>query len=191
MATKLTSSLRKSIDAEKQSVEDKQPETAKKRTVRKAVVKTAPVTAPKVAKSESASPATKVVKPEPVVEIKPVAKTPAVNITPEVKKYTGPILELGSSNPLLQKSLDVIKNSNAEIANYSHEFVTSFLENLLAINDDLTDYIKKLTDINNLSNVHNANLEFLTALRRRQKELIDKNMQLTSKLNLFQFPKIF
>jgi hypothetical protein len=191
MATKLTSSLRKSIDAEKQSVEDKQPETAKKRTVRKTVAKAVPVAAPKVAKSESASLAAKVVKPEPVVEIKPVAKTSTVNITPEVKKYAGPILELGSSNPLLQKSLDVIKNSNAEIANYSHEFVTLFLENLLAINDDLTDYIKKLTDINNLSNVHNANLEFLTALRRRQKELIDKNMQLTSKLNLFQFPKIF
>ncbi len=191
MATKLTSSLRKSIDAEKQSVEDKQPETAKKRTVRKAVVKAVPVTAPKVAKSESASPASKVVKPEPVVEIKPVAKDPAVNMASEIRKYAGPMLELGSSNPLLQKSLDIINDSNAEMANYSHEFVTSFLENLLAINDDLADYIKKLTDINNLSNVHNANLEFLTVLRRRQKELIDKNMQLTSKLNLFQFPKIF
>ena len=191
MATKLTSSLRKSIDAEKQSVEDKQPETAKKRTVRKTVAKTVPVAAPKVAKSESATLAAKVVKSEPVVEIKPVAKTSTVNTTSEAKKYIGPALELGSSNPLLQKSLDVIKNSNVEIANYSHEFVTSFLENLLAINDDLTDYKKKLTDINNLSNIHNANLEFLTALRRRQKELIDKNMQLTSKLNLFQFPKIF
>ncbi|TXI97141.1 MAG: hypothetical protein E6Q32_12300 [Neisseriales bacterium] len=191
MATKLTSSLRKSIDAEKQSVEDKQPETAKKRTVRKTVAKTVPVAAPKVAKAESATLAAKVIKSEPVVEIKPVAKTSTVNTTSETKKYIGPALELGSSNPLLQKGLDVIKNSNAEIANYNHEFVTSFLENLLAINDDLTDYIKKLTDINNLSNIHNANLEFLTALRRRQKELIDKNMQLTSKLNLFQFPKIF
>ncbi|HRG64008.1 MAG TPA: hypothetical protein PLP75_13440 [Burkholderiales bacterium] len=191
MATKLTSSLRKSIDAEKQSVEDKQPETAKKRTVRKTVAKTVPVAAPKVAKAESATLAAKVVKSEPVVEIKPVAKTSTVNTTSEAKKYIGPALELGNSNPLLQKSLDIIKNSSVEIANYSHEFVTSFLENLLAINDDLTDYIKKLTDINNLSNIHNANLEFLTALRRRQKELIDKNMQLTSKLNLFQFPKIF
>ena len=191
MATKLTSSLKKSIDAEKQSVEDKQPETAKKRTVRKVTVKTVPVTAPKVAKSENASPASKVVKPEPVVEIKPVAKDPAVNMASEIRKYAGPMLELGSSNPLLQKSLDIINDSNAEMANYSHEFVTSFLENLLAINDDLADYIKKLTDINNLSNVHNAYLEFLTVLRRRQKELIDKNMQLTSKLNLFQFPKIF
>lgn len=191
MVTKLTSSLRKSIDAEKQSVEDKQPETVKKRAVRKPVAKAAPVAAPEVAKVESVSLAAEVVKPEPVVEIKPVAKAATVNITPEVKKYAGPTLELGSANPLLQKSLDVIKNSNAEIANYSHEFVTSFLENLLAINDDLADYIKKLADINNLSNVHNANLEFLTALRRRQKELIDKNMQLTSKLNLFKFPKIF
>lgn len=191
MATKLTSSLRKSIDAEKQSVEDKQPETVRKRAVRKPVAKAAPVIAPKVAKVESASLAAEVVKPEPVVEIKPVPKAATVNTTPEVKKYLGPMLELGSANPLLQKSLDVIKNSNTEIANYSHEFVTSFLENLLAINDDLADYIKKLTDINNLGNVHNANLEFLTALRRRQKELIDKNMQLSSKLNLFKFPKIF
>lgn len=186
MATKLTSSLRKSINAEKQSVEDKQPEINKKRVVRKTATK--PIEVPKV---ESTELPVEPMKSEIAKDIKLAAKTDNASVQVETKKSVGPILELGNISPFLQKSMDMIKNSNAEITNYSHEFISSFLENLLVINDDLADYIKKLLDIKNVSNIHNVNLEFLTTLRKRQKELIDKNMQLTSQLEIFKLPKLF
>lgn len=182
MATKLTSSLRKSITAEKESLDNKlsteesainKPIEPKKPAIRKysATVK---VTTPKV----------ELVK----------AKEPEVIQTPISREYTKS--NLVESKPLLTASSTIsaknlLANETAlKVYNLANNFASSnyelgdiTMQTLQAINQDFTNYLYEIVDINNISNLQALNTELITKLHLRQKNMFEESMKILMKIS--------
>lgn len=180
MASKLTSSLRKSISAEKQSVEDKQTGTVDNTIVE-----------PKVAVEK---PAAKLAAPRKAAPRKVAAKTSSTATKPVVENVKAEV-SLGSpavekpkantsANSTKQPKVDAVKSILEKINNSSLELSNSFVENFMGINQDFNSYLQQISDVSNLAKVKEANEKFLDNLRKRQQELIKKNMELLSSFKL-------
>lgn len=181
MASKLTSSLRKSISAEKQSVEDKQTGTVDNTIIE-----------PKVAEEK---PAAKLAAPRKAAPRKVAAKTPSTatkpvveNVKAAVSSSESPVVEKPKANTAAnsakQPKVDAVKSILEKINNSSLELSNSFVENFMGINQDFNSYLQQISDVSNLAKVKEVNEKFLDNLRKRQQELIKKNMELLSSFKL-------
>ena len=191
MVSKLTSSLRKSISAEKQSVEDKQagieevavikpkavaakPAAAKPATPRRAVASRAPKAIVQPVKS-AVTPEAKAVEVAPIETKK--APVPAKKPQPEVVTK--------SATLLVSPNLDSIKVMLEKISTSNQELSNSFVESIVGINQDVTTYLQQISDVKNLVNMQEVNEKFIASLRQRQQELINKNMELFGQFKFF------
>lgn len=182
MASKLTSSLRKSISAEKQSVEDKQTGTVDNTVIE-----------PKVAVEK---PAVKLSAPRKVAPRKVAAKRPSSTVTKPVVENVkaavsspeSPVVEKPKANTAAnsakQPKVDAVKSILEKINNSSLELSNSFVENFMGINQDFNTYLQQISDVSNLAKVKEVNEKFLDNLRKRQQDLIKKNMELLSSFKL-------
>lgn len=191
MVSKLTSSLRKSISAEKQSVEDKQagieevavikpkavaakPAAAKPATPRRAVASRAPKAIVQPVKS-AVTPEAKAVEVAPIETKK--APVPAKKPQPEVVTK--------SATLLVSPNLDSIKVMLEKISTSNQELSNSFVESIVGINQDVTTYLQQISDVKNLVNIQEVNEKFIASLRQRQQELMNKNMELFGQFKFF------
>lgn len=181
MASKLTSSLRKSISAEKQSVEDKQTGTVDNTVIE-----------PKVAVEK---PAVKLSAPRKVAPRKVAAKRPSSTVTkPVVENIKAAVSPESSAvekpkantaaNSAKQPNVEAVKSILEKINNSSLELSNSFVENFMGINQDFNTYLQQISDVSNLAKVKELNEKFLDNLRKRQQDLIKKNMELLSSFKL-------
>lgn len=181
MASKLTSSLRKSISAEKQSVEDKQTGTVDNTIIEPKVAVEKP--AAKLAAPRKAAPR-KVATKTPLTATKPVVE----NVKAAVSSPESPVVEKPKANTAAnsakQPKVDAVKSILEKINNSSLELSNSFVENFMGINQDFNSYLQQISDVSNLAKVKEANEKFLDNLRKRQQELIKKNMELLSSFKL-------
>lgn len=171
MATKLTSSLRKSISAEKQSVENKSapdPEVAKPTPKAQPVRRKTTATTPKQTIIEPAAQETTI--------SKVVAKDKLV--VDEVKS-----VEQEKQKPVpAQNVLNKIASSNQKLS-------SAFVENLVSVSNDVNDYLRKMSEIKDFAKLQELNLEFVAMLRKRQQDLINNNIDWLSQFNI-KIPKI-
>lgn len=191
MVSKLTSSLRKSISAEKQSVEDKQagieevavikpkavaakPAAAKPATPRRAVAPRAPKAIVQPVKS-AVTPEAKAVEVAPIETKK--APVPAKKPQPEVVTK--------SATLLVSPNLDSIKVMLEKISTSNQELSNSFVESIVGINQDVTTYLQQISDVKNLVNIQEVNEKFIASLRQRQQELMNKNLELFGQFKFF------
>jgi hypothetical protein len=211
MATKLTSSLRKSISAEQKSVEDKEisvtKSAAKKAAPKKpaAVTQTAAKPVAETAVKTKATPIVKNTQPK-VEEAKPIAfekVAPAVKTAPAIPEIfkiesnalnifkklqpNFPGFDIALTGQYAQ-GVDVFKETIDKLTDANHELLSACLDNLLEVNDDVSDYIKKIMKTDNLANIYQLNSEFITTLRKRQQEMIAKNMQIFGQFKGFKLP---
>lgn len=174
MTSKLTSSLRKSISAEKQSVEDKLTPSTNDNAV---VAPKAAVEKP-IAKSTTprkTSPRKATTKKDLTNEIKPVVEDIKISANSEQLLKND---KDGNSNTSAQASIDSIKIILDKINRSSLELSNSFIENFMGVNQDFNDYLQQVSDVSNLAKIKEVNEEFLDNLRKRQQELIKKNIEL-------------
>lgn len=175
MATKLTSSLRKSISAEKQSIENKSapdPEVAKPTPKAQPVRRKTTATTPKQTITEPAAQETTISK----VVAKVVAKDKLV--VDEVKS-----VEQEKQKPISsQNVLNKIASSNQKLS-------SAFVENLVSVSNDVNDYLRKMSEIKDFAKLQELNLEFVAMLRKRQQDLINNNIDWLSQFNI-KIPKI-
>lgn len=175
MATKLTSSLRKSISAEKQSIENKSapdPEVAKPTPKAQPVRRKTTATTPKQTIIEPAAQETTISK----VVAKVVAKDKIV--VDEVKS-----VEQEKQKPVsAQNVLNKIASSNQKLS-------SAFVENLVSVSNDVNDYLRKMSEIKDFAKLQELNLEFVAMLRKRQQDLINNNIDWLSQFNI-KIPKI-
>ena len=174
MTSKLTSSLRKSISAEKQSVEDKQTLATNDNAV---VVPKSAVEKP-IAKSTTprkTSPRKATTKKDLNNEIKQVVEDIKISANSEQPLKND---KDGNSNTSAQVSIDSIKIILDKINSSSLELSNSFIENFMGVNQDFNDYLQQVSDVSNLAKIKEVNEKFLDNLRKRQQELIKKNMEL-------------
>lgn len=178
MTSKLTSSLRKSISAEKQSVEDKQTLS----TNDNAVVATKTAAEKPIAKSTTprkTSLRKATTKKDLNNEIKPVVEDIKISANSEQPlKNNIKNDKDGNSSTSAQASIDSIKIILDKINSSSLELSNSFIENFMGVNQDFNDYLQQVSDVSNLAKIKEVNEKFLDNLRKRQQELIKKNMEL-------------
>ena len=186
MASKLTSSLRKSISAEKQSVEDKQTGTVDNTIVEPKVAVEKPPAA-KLAAPRKAAP--RKVAPRKVAAktlstaTKSVVENVKAAVSPESPAVEKPKANT-AANSAKQSNVDAVKSILDKINSSSLELSNSFVENFMGINQDFNSYLQQISDVSNLVKVKEANEKFLDNLRKRQQELIKKNMELLSSFKL-------
>lgn len=178
MATKLTSSLRKSISAEKETVEQKTAPATKK------VVKK-PATTPKtVAKPAVEKPKPTVVEnlQEPVAQPRAV-KPPQIEAQPitQFKAFTAPNFNFAAN--LNSENASKLVNS---IATSNQQIIDSALQTIQAVNQDLTNYLYEIVDPKNLANVANLNSELLTKLRLRQESFWQNSLEIFNQITKFK-----
>lgn len=182
MATKLTSSLRKSITAEKESLDNK---LSTEETANKPIEPKKPV----IRKSSASAKGTTFnkVQPEKVIA-SDVIKT---STTSEDINNS-----LAQSNPLpLADSVMINKEKLANesaikayniannFANSNYELGDITLQTLQAVNQDLTNYLYEIADLNNISNLQALNTELMTKLHLRQKNLFEESMKILMKIS--------
>lgn len=199
MASKLTSSLRKSISAEQESVEKKAVGT-KKAPVRKP-------TAAKSTQSVAAEVTTTVAKEAPVAA--PLAEKPIATSTP-VKPTVALSIET-PINPLdFMASLKELasgfagKFELADFSNYTqgwglvqeaiekitatnHEVLSSCLDNLVEVNDEISDYVKSLLEAREPNEIYQLNADFIKTLQQKQQELFSKNLAVFNHFSGWKF----
>lgn len=175
MATKLTSSLRKSISAEKETVEQKtapatkrvakKPATTPKTLTKPAVAKPKPTVVEKLHQKPAAQPQD--VKP-PQIEAQPIT---------QFKAFTAPnfnfAANLNSENA--SKLVSSIATSNQQI-------IDSALQTIQAVHQDLTNYLYEIADPKNLANVAHLNNELLTKFRLRQESFWQNSLDIFNQI---------
>lgn len=167
MATKLTSSLRKSISAEKETVEQKTT-PRKKPAVKKPIAAAKPTVKPAIAAKKTTAP--EVAVPEVV---KPNVAIPDGPTKPTTQNHSQPAVQLSSYKTpdfnfkLQASSVDATKLLNS-IAVSNQKIIDSALQTIQAVNQDLTNYIYQIVEPSNLSDIVNLNTELMTKLRLRQ-----------------------
>lgn len=191
MASKLISSLRKSISAEKQSVEDKQAGIEEVAVIKPKAVAAKPAPAKPATPRRAAAPR------EPKAIAQPVKKAAVIH---EVKAVLAPIeatkvqdpakkpqpeVVIKSATLLVSPSLDSIKVMLEKISTSNQELSNSFVKSIVGINQDVTNYLQQISDVKNLVNIQEVNEKFIASLRQRQQELINKNMELFGQFKFF------
>lgn len=151
MATKLASSLRKSISAEKVTVEEKLSDT----NVQIAEIK--PITPQKVAQPKVE--ATKVTEPTP-------KNVPQVEVVTNTKSKPAP-------DTLV---IDFFTKSNHTLA-----AINATLGAVQSINQDINAYTHSALNVTSFSDLYKLNSELLTKLRLRQQKLIEENLEIFSR----------
>ena len=183
MASKLTSSLRKSLSAEKQSVEDKQAGIEEVAVIKPKAVATKPAPAkPATPRRDAAPRAPKAivqpVKAAVIPEVKAVAAPIEATKVQAPAKKTQPEVVTKSATLLVSPNLDSIKVMLEKISTSNQELSNSFVESIVGINQDVTNYLQQISDVKNLVNIQEVNEKFIASLRQRQQELINKNLEL-------------
>lgn len=190
MASKLTSSLRKSISAEQESVEKKAVGVKKAPTRKPAAAKNPqPVAATKVVAAKeapAAAPATTVVT-EKAASTPPV--TPAVaigletSINPldfmaglkELTKGFSAKFELADFSNYTQ-GWGLVQEAIEKITATNHEVLSSCLDNLVEVNDEISDYVKNVLEAREPNEIYQLNANFVKILQQKQQELFNKNL---------------
>ena len=201
MATKLTSSLRKSISAEQKSVDDKsQPVklAAPKAVAKPKAAPVAPKTPVSVKSQAEAKPSVVASKPvEPVKSIVKETVAPQTQIPPKATaaivdamqgikdKFSG--IDADAKGQYLQ-GLDSISEVVGKITGANQELLNSCLSSLAEVNEDVSSYVKQIMHLQNLPKLQQINSEFAQTLQKRQQELIEKNMKLFGYFGEFKFP---
>lgn len=171
MVNKITSSLRKSISAEKENL------TKMERSGGSVGIQHIPKKAAGLAKAEP--------------KIKILQTTAQINtIVDEENKVNRfsmrqPNLHsfnLGNNNSLLQNNLDMIRVAANKTIEVNHKLMGYYLHSLVSLNDGVKEYLQKISDISNLNNLYGLNLDFLSGWRKRQKETADKCLSLFTEL---------
>lgn len=183
MASKLTSSLRKSISAEKQSVEDKQAGIEEVAVIKPKAVAAKPAPAKPATPRRAAAPRAPkaVVPPVKAVEVAPIEAKKA----PVPVKKPQPEVVTNSATLLVSPNLDSIKVMLEKISTSNQELSNSFVESIVGINQDVTTYLQQISDVKNLVNIQEVNEKFIASLRQRQQELINKNLELFGQFKFF------
>ena len=190
MASKLTSSLRKSLSAEKQSVEDKQAGIEEVAVIKPKAVATKPAPAkPATPRRDAAPRAPKAivqpVKAAVIPEVKAVAAPIEATKVQAPAKKTQPEVVTKSATLLVSPNLDSIKVMLEKISTSNQELSNSFVESIVGINQDVTNYLQQISDVKNLVNIQEVNEKFIANLRQRQQELINKNLELFAQFEFF------
>lgn len=189
MASKLTSSLRKSISAEQENVEKKQV-GVKKTPVKKPVVarisKSPANTSTATKETPVAIAAAKAVnKPEESVSTaKDSAKTnqkvqnKPVDLMENFKELAGSFsgkFDLANVNQYFQ-GWELVQNAIEKITATNHEVLSSCLDNLVEVNDEISDYVKKVLEAKDANDIYQLNNDFISIMQKKQQELISKNL---------------
>ena len=149
MATsKLTSSLRKSISAEKKELENK---------------------------GFSRETATLLPDNSPIMVEDP-SETSESSQSAEANLVTEMIL--GNTTPVWSKQVSQVKGNLDIGIGVQHQLAKLYLENCLSLNDDFSTYLKKISDVHNFTNLYSLNLELLSSLRRKQKTILENHLAL-------------
>lgn len=151
MATKLASSLRKSISAEKVTVEEKLSDTNVQ-----VAEEVKPITPKKVAQPKVE--ATKVTEPTP-------KNVPQVEVVTNTKSKLAPDTSV----------IDFFTKSNHTLA-----AINATLEAVQSINQDINAYTHSALNVTSFSDLYKLNSELLTKLRLRQQQLIEENLEIFS-----------
>ena len=183
MASKLTSSLRKSISAEKQSVEDKQAGIEEVAIIKPKAVAAKPAPAKPATPRRAAAPRA----PKAIVAPVKAAVIPEVKavVAPIEAKKAQPEVVTKSATLLVSPNLDSIKVMLEKISTSNQELSNSFVESIVGINQDVTNYLQQISDVKNLVNIQEVNEKFIANLRQRQQELINKNLELFAQFKFF------
>lgn len=196
MATKLNSSLRNSVNAEKKAAETK-PLTVKSVMAKKPQIsKSTSVPLKNAANPTSPAKARPTTKPAPnkakiAVDAKPAdpSKNPTVKKDSPAKDK--PELNATFNSNKLQSAflekynLDSVQNTLQKVSSLNNYA----LENFLTVNQDIYNYLQQISSISSLSRLYQVNLEFYSLLRKRQQEVLSKNMEVLSILKIDKFQK--
>ena len=186
MASKLTSSLRKSLSAEKQSVEDKQAGIEEVAVIKPKAVATKPAPAkPATPRRDAAPRAPKAIVAPVKAAVIPEVTAVAIQIEEAPAKKTQPEVVTKSATLLVSPNLDSIKVMLEKISTSNQELSNSFVESIVGINQDVTNYLQQISDVKNLVNIQEVNEKFIASLRQRQQELINKNLELFAQFKFF------
>ena len=90
-----------------------------------------------------------------------------------------------SATLLVSPNLDSIKVMLEKISTSNQELSNSFVESIVGINQDVTNYLQQISDVKNLVNIQEVNEKFIASLRQRQQELINKNLELFAQFKFF------
>ncbi len=166
MATKLASSLRKSISAEKQNVETKNNNVSK--------IHSKQLLKPKVA-DDAIIAKTIVTQEEPVL----------VKVDSDKKHY----VETKVIENLPEKSLASIYCSLSKLSCFNQKFATTLVENLIGTSAEVGNYFYNIWGVKDLSSLQHVNIDLLEKLRKRQLNMINNHVDWLSQFNI-KIPKI-